>query len=423
MLVIFSTLPARLAAHCLEMPITRPMNHMHITITGGSGCEAAGRRAGSLAPEAGRERREFATNQGELWVLLEEFLAIIIKAVGGSAGAVRMLSPNGMELQMVGAIGLPPDVCRSESIVGLDCGACGKAVYSRDVCSSDAKDCSQRYGCHFFGGECRYVVAVPLKYRGDQIGVFTIFFAAAQDVPDDVARIFRSFAELIGIALESARQNRESRRASQMVERQMIANEIHDSLAQTLVYTKMRMSLLMGAMQTHNEPLALECAHDVDDALQRSQKTVRELIKHFRCQMDPLGLQHALQELVNEFGSHTGIAIGYANWVADLDLPLEHELQVFHIVREALANVARHSGATRARLAVGRSGGNYVFTVEDNGSGGCTATPIEGHYGLMIMRERARRIGGEIEVKSSERTGTRVRLSFPDPDLNKEEIQ
>jgi two-component system nitrate/nitrite sensor histidine kinase NarX len=399
------------------------MNHIQVKFTEGSSRAPASLAAGGLMSEPGRERREYATNQGELWALLEEFLAIIIKAVGASAGAVRMLSPNGMELQMVGAIGLPPDVCRSETVVGLDCGACGKAVYSRDVSSSDAKDCSQRYGCHFFGGECKYVVAVPLKYRGDQIGVFTIFFAAAQDVPDDVARIFRSFAELIGIALESARQNRENRRVSQMAERQMMANEIHDSLAHTLVYAKMRMSLLMDAMRTHNGPLVSECAHDVDEALQRSQKTVRELIRHFRSQMDPLGLQHALQELVNEFGGHTGIALGYANWVADLDLPLEHELQVFHIVHEALANVARHSGATRARLTVGRSGGNYVFTVEDNGSGGCTSTPIEGHYGLMIMRERARRIGGEIEVKSAERTGTRVRLRFPDPDLNKEEMQ
>lgn len=397
------------------------MNHMQVRFTGDSVHALADKGAGGGTD---RENPQFAVNQGgELWVLLEEFLAIIIKAVGASAGAVRMLSPNGMELQMVGAIGLPPEVGRSESVVGLDCGACGKAVYNVDVSSSDADDCGRRYNCHFFGGDCKYVVAVPLKYRGDLLGVFTIFFATTQDVPDHVARIFRSFAELIGVALENTRQNRENRRASQLAERHMMANEIHDSLAQTLVYTKMRMSLLVEAMRTRNEPLALECAHDVDEALQQSQKTVRELITHFRCQMDPLGLQHALQDMVNEFCGRTGIALGYANWVADLDLPLEHELQVFHIVREALANIATHSGATRARLTVGRSGGHYVFTVEDNGSGGCTGVPIEGHYGLMIMRERARRIGGEIEVKSRERTGTRVRLSFPDPDTSKEQMQ
>ncbi len=400
------------------------MSNTPLKLTKNSACLPDGKQADSSVSESGIETHKSTVNQsGELWVLLEEFLAIIIKAVGAHAGSVRMLSPNGMELQMVGAIGLPLDVCQRESVVGLDCGACGKAVYNNDVSSSNAKECARSYDCKFFGGECKYVVAVPLKYRGDQIGVFTIFFATVQDVPDDVARIFRSFAELIGVALENARQNRENRRASQIAERQMMANEIHDSLAHSLVYAKMRMSLLTEAIRTGNETLASECANDVDEALQKSQKTVRELIKHFRCQMDPLGLQHALQKLAHEFSERTNIALGYANWVADLDLPLEHELQVFQIVGEALANVARHSGATRARLTVGKSQGRYVFTVEDNGSGGCSSTPIEGHYGLMIMRERAQRIGGEIEVKSSQRTGTKVRLSFPDPDLSKEQIR
>lgn len=400
------------------------MKNTQPKLTEGSAYLSDGREAGGCTSGLVSETQKLTVNQsGELWILLEEFLAIIIRAVGAHAGAVRMLSPNGMELQMVGAIGLPLEVCQRESVVGLDCGACGKAVYSNDVSSSNAIDCGYCYNCNFFGGKCKYVVAVPLKYRGDLIGVFTIFFATIQDVPDDVARIFRSFAELIGVALENARQNRENRRASQIAERQMMANEIHDSLAHTLVYAKMRMSLLSEAMCTGKDELALACANDVDEALQRSQKTVRELIKHFRCQMDPLGLQHALQELVHEFSERTNIALGYANWVADLDLPLEHELQAFQIVSEALANVARHSGATRARLTVGKSQGRYVFTVEDNGSGGCSTTPIEGHYGLMIMRERAQRIGGEIEVKSSQRTGTKVRLSFPDPDLSKEQAR
>ena len=392
------------------------MQHMQVKFNDRSGHFFAGEGTDSHVPESGSENRESAPYQGgELWALLEGFLGTIINAVGASAGAVRVLSPNGRELQLVGAVGLPTEVCERESVVGLDCGVCGKAAYNPDIGASDTSTCAQRSGCHFFGEDCKYVVAVPLKYRSDQLGVFTVFFAEAQDITDDVRRIFQSFAEIIGITLENTRQNRESRRTSQMAERQMMANEIHDSLAQTLVYTKMRMSLLSEALRTHNELLALECIHDVDEALHSGQKTVRELITHFRCKMDPLGLQHALQKLADEFHARNGITLGYANRVADLNLPLEYELQVFHIVREALANIAAHSGATHARLAVGRDEGRYVFTIEDNGSGVCNGVPIEGHYGLMIMRERAQRIGGEIEVRSFERLGTIVRLSFPDP--------
>ena len=396
------------------------MNHMQIKFDR-SGHSLAGEGMVGRVPESGSESRESTPYQGgELWVLLESFLGTIIKAVGASAGAVRVLSPNGRELQMVGAVGLPPEACERENVVGLDCGVCGKAACSMDIGLSDVSVCAQHSSCISFGEDCKYVVAVPLKYRSDQLGVFTIFFADVQDVPDDVQRIFLSFAELIGIALENTRQNRENRRVSQMAERQMMANEIHDSLAQTLVYTKMRMSLLSEALRTHNELLAFECVRDVDEALVSGQKTVRELITHFRCKMDPLGLQHALQALVNEFHERNSIVLGYTNWIADLDLPLEHELQVFHIVREALANIAAHSGATQARLTVGRNEGCYIFTIEDNGCGVCNGVPIEGHYGLIIMRERALRIGGEIEVRSFERLGTIVRLSFPDPDTCKE---
>ncbi len=397
------------------------MNHMQFKLDPhyGHSCKIGGMNGDALEPACGN--REPAPYQGgELWVLLEGFLGTIIKAVGASAGAVRVLSPNGRELQLIGAVGLPAEVCEHESVVSLDCGVCGKAAYNMNIGASDAGACVQHFDCHFFGEDCKYVVAVPLKYRSDQLGVFTIFFAGAQDITDNARWIFQSFAEIIGITLENTRQNRESRRISQMAERQMMANEIHDSLAQTLVYTKMRMSLLSEALRTHNEPLAFECVRDVDEALDSGQKTVRELITHFRCKMDPLGLQHALQALADEFHARTGITLGYANRIADLDLPLEHELQVTHIVREALANVAAHSGATHAQLTVGREDGVYVFTIEDNGSGVCNDVPIEGHYGLMIMRERAQRIGGKIVVKSFEHAGTIVRLSFPDPDICKE---
>jgi len=154
---------------------------------------------------------------------------------------------------------------------------------------------------------------------------------------------------------------------------------------------------------------------DVNEALESGQKSVRELITHFRCQMDPLGLQHALQVLVHGFFERTGIALEYSNRVADPGLPMEHELQVYNIVREVLANIATHSGATQARLLVERKDGRYTLVIEDNGVGISGALPEEGHYGLSIMRERAQRIGAEIEMESSKGLGTKVRLSFAAP--------
>jgi two-component system nitrate/nitrite sensor histidine kinase NarX len=368
--------------------------------------------AGDHMSESDGEGLESApSHNSELWPLIEGLLGSVIGSLGASGGVVRVVSANSQMLQIAGAIGIPFEICDYESVVDIGCGVCGKAAYDREVHASNAATCVQRSGLYFSDARCNYVVATPLEYRGNLIGVFSLFFAAPEDVPNDISQSLRTFSELIGIAIESARKKIESQRVQLMSERQSMANEIHDSLAHTLYYARMRMGLLLEAVRTQNEQLALKCAHDLDEALGSGQKTMREIITHFRCQMDPLGLQHALQTLVDKFRDHTDITIIYANCVTNLELPLEHELQVFHIVREALANVATHSSATHASLTVECKDNYYVFTIADNGAG-YGSVPSEGHYGLMIMRERALRIGGEIVIESAEGNGTRVQLRF-----------
>jgi two-component system nitrate/nitrite sensor histidine kinase NarX len=142
--------------------------------------------------------------------------------------------------------------------------------------------------------------------------------------------------------------------------------------------------------------------------------------------MDPMGLQEALTRLASGFQDRSGIALEYCNRVADLRLSVDQEAQVFFIVQEALANVGRHSEATQARLTLEGAGDHYVVTVDDNGRGGqgffAIANRTGGfeehphlrdHFGLSIMRERARLIGGRVEVANLPAGGFRVRLTFP----------
>ncbi len=348
---------------------------------------------------------------GELWVLIEGLLGTIIGSLGAAGGVVRVLSPDSQKLHIAGAIGLPTEVCEDESIVDINCGVCGRAACDKNIHSSETAICSQRQSRHFSNAECKYVVAAPIEYRNKLIGVVTIFFASSEQVPSDIVQSLRPFSQLIGTALESARMRMGSHRTELMAERQAMANEIHDSLAHTLYYARMRMSLLHEAMRTNDEQLALKCLEDVEEALKNSQKSAREIITHFRCQMDPMGLEYALQALVERFRKYTGITVAYANLIPNLALSIEHELQVYYIMRESMANVAAHSSATQVHLRVEIEQGNYLFTVIDNGDG-FGGIPGEGHYGLMIMRERALRIGGTINIESAKGKGTRVELKF-----------
>jgi two-component system nitrate/nitrite sensor histidine kinase NarX len=359
--------------------------------------------------------------------LLGRFLGTMLRLAHASAGAVRVLTTDGRHLRLVGARGLPAEVVERERVVPIDCGQCGRAVLdNRTHYEIDLHDCATRTGHPYFDRECQAMVVVPLKHGGRLMGTYNLFLPEQFELPEEVVLLFRSIGEHLGMALENARLKRENLRIALMNERQMMAAEIHDSLAQTLAYMKMRVALLQDALADGEAERAGKYSADVGQALDMAYGQLRELLTQFRNRMDPLGLAHALREMAAGFQDRTGIALEFDNRVSDLRLSVDQEAQVFFIIQEALANVVRHSGATRARLSLEGAGDYYVATVEDDGRGGqgffAIANRIGGfeehprlrdHFGLAIMRERARKIGGRIEVANLPDRGFRVRLIFP----------
>ncbi len=364
----------------------------------------------SLEPEA--------SQMADLKPVVEKLLGTLISSTTAASGIVRILPTHGQTHQLFSSLGLSAELLKLGKELDLNCDSSCRTAIGNGMYATDLSACTKRQDCRNAGCQIKSLITAPIESRppaNNPIGMITLFFNDSQKQFEDISKTVLSFADLLGTIVEHNKSIREAKRSELIAERQSIANEIHDSLAQTLVYTRMRTSLLLESIRTLNAPMVTKYANDIDDALESSQKTVRELITEFRCAMDPAGLLHALQTLTEEFRNRSDIVLEYINSVANLELPLEYEIQVSHIVKEALANIATHSGATHARLAVDLTGNHYVFTMEDSGSGGCTFTPIEGHYGMKIMRERAQRIGGEIKVQSADGFGTRVQLIFPEP--------
>ena len=366
-------------------------------------------------------------DEDDLEELLGRFLTTMIRLAKANAGVVRVLTSDGTHLRMVASRGLPAAVVEQERLVSRDCGQCGVAIRQNQPCFEiDLNGCTARTGQSYFETECTGMVVVPLSHGGRLLGTYNLYLQEPWEMPEEVVLLFRSIGEQLGMALENARLKRENLRIVLTNERQMMAAEIHDSMAQTLAYMKMRMGMLTDALGEKSYANATKYAADLGQALDDAYLQLRELLTQFRSRMDPMGLEHALRALEHNFKERNGIDLEYANRITDLRLTPEQETQVFHILQEALANVARHSGATRARLLLEPSGDHYVATVEDNGKGGqgyfAIANRVGGfeehpglrsHFGLSIMRERARKIGGKLEVSNLPAGGFRVRLSFP----------
>ncbi len=375
----------------------------------GSPAEAmADRGVESVGPEFGLEDA------------LRPMLEAVVRMAGAAAGTIRLLAGDRLRLESRAAVGMPP---------GTDPAGAGALAYWCRQCPESRNPDSEclrnrlcgaedQFSLDLSGRACRHVVAVPLRHRTVPVGTLSLHYDGECALPPEAMPMLRATGELIGVALENARLTREGLRASLVSERQLMANEVHDSLAQGLTYMRMRMSLLRDAITRGDELRAFKYWGDIDESLTGAHGRLRELITHFRSRMDPLGLQHALADIARSFSERSGIALEFANDAADLRLPVARELQVFHIVQEALANVCRHANAGRVRLSLARVAGSCELTIEDDGVGigetGAAEGGDSGHCGIAIMRERSSQLDGELTVERAPEGGTRVRLRVPE---------
>lgn len=352
----------------------------------------------------------------DLEALFNRFLEMMVRLSGASAGVVRVMTSDGQHLRLAASLGLPPELVEKERLVDINCGICGAALRNDEIRQTrDLKPCFERTRQPYFG-ECSSMVVVPLEHNGRLLGAYNLYMTEERPIPEEVSLLFRTISEQLAMAVENTRLMRENLRMTLMSERQMMANEVHDSLAQTMAYMKMRIELLREALLQYESGKALKYSGDIQQALDEAYASLRELLTQFRNRMDPLGLEHALKELASGYFDRTGIRLEFENRIPDLDLTVDQEVQVFHILQEALSNVARHSGARQATLTLDADDGQYAFTVEDDGRGVFVmgAQPdLRHHFGISIMSERAQRLHGNIEIANRPQGGARLRLLVP----------
>ena len=265
-------------------------------------------------------------------------------------------------------------------------------------------------------------VVVPLRYQQKVLGTLSLYIQGPIDEDNaEAPKLFDNVGKHLGMAAAKARLDEESRKLTLMRERNSLAHELHDSLAQTLAGLGFQVRMLADTLAKVEAPEARREVYRIQNSLDEANTELRELIANFRSPADAVGIVPALEELTERFRKASGIATYLQIECPDLELSPVSELQVLRIVREALTNVHKHSKAQTARVLVRcEDGGVYRIVVEDDGVGlgepAVGASPGE-HLGLSIMQERARRIRGELKIESEPGEGTQVSLRFRPGDV------
>jgi PAS domain S-box-containing protein len=335
-------------------------------------------------------------------------VGFLVKAQGLEMTACRNLNPQ----QLKRCAHLAPGEC-----------LCGRVAQTGDsiVCSSTCQEHNIRYEEM---DEHRHAV-MPISHEGRVLGVLTLYLNSGDNLDAFRLDFLKAATAAAGATLaghfarENAKRIREKFMAKvisyQEDERQRIAQELHDHVAQSL-------SALLLQMQTHGSQ------HEALREIQRScEGSMRGLIDEVRQMavrlrpaiLDDYGLELALARYIKELSARTGLAIDYqfvSSKTQEKRLPAPIEVGLYRAAMEALNNIASHASASQASLVIIWQPEKVLLLVEDDGCGfdyAATRRDIDHCLGLIDMEERIRLLGGTLRIDSKPRKGTTVRAELP----------
>ena len=366
-----------------------------------------------LRLEALYEVSAFLAQAGSIEELARGFAQRVRTLMKADAGAVRWSDTASQRYLMLASSCFPQDMLEDERSLLAGACACGNLKFDSrtrviPILSHDEMPVRR---CAKVGYES--VVSVPIRLQHRLLGEFNLFFRSAVTLSTEETELLDALASHLASSLESLRAAALAREAAVAEERTLLARELHDSIAQSLVFLKIQLQLLRSAAKKGQAVKMDQALDELDVGLRESIGDVRELLVHFRTRTNTDDIEQALQETLNKFQHQTGLPAQLNVHGQGLPLPADVQVQVLHVMQEALSNVRKHAGATHVELEVAR-GECWRFVVRDDGAGfdlDHDAGPS--HVGLKIMRERAEGIGAQVAIDSAVGRGSSVTLTLP----------
>ncbi|MFH0750580.1 MAG: GAF domain-containing sensor histidine kinase [Chloroflexota bacterium] len=266
------------------------------------------------------------------------------------------------------------------------------------------------------------VLARPLHGADGFLGELCVMRTTGIPFTDRDHELLGALADMAAIAVGTSRLREAEQQYTIVAERERIARELHDSIAQVLGVIHLRLRSLEP--EVRDEPgngVATEIA-DLAEIADEAYKDVREAILGLRESITSAdGLEGALGEYLRKYSRQTGIkATLHCDGSARRALAPRSEIQLLRVVQEALTNIRKHAGARHASVSLNADDGVVTLEVVDDGSGfdpGRLEEAFDHGFGLASMRERVEQIGGTLAVHTAPGKGTRleVRLQQEEP--------
>ena len=254
---------------------------------------------------------------------------------------------------------------------------------------------------------------LPIRTSSSLLGTLEVWYPADKGLSDTARRLLETLSDQLATAIFLERQITEEQQLTLAEERTVIARELHDSLAQSLSYLKMQVARLRRLNIEGDQKNAHEAILDeLSTGLSSAYRQLRELLATFRLKLDTPDLATALRKTIEEFSGRLGKAVRLVYNLPPQALSPNEEIHTLQIVREGLANAVKHADASEILVEVVFESPQVKAIIRDNGKGlPAVGQPIN-HYGLIIMQDRARTLGGQVTVHNRDEGGVEVSLTF-----------
>jgi two-component system NarL family sensor kinase len=261
----------------------------------------------------------------------------------------------------------------------------------------------------------RYHASIPLYAHGRELGVLNVASTDWRELTQDDLRLLYTVGDLLSIAIERARLYARSAEYGAAEERNRLAREIHDTLAQGLAAISMQLDTADALLEAGSD------LERVKQAVRQALALTRENLEDARrsvldlraASLEGRDLPDALTILAKSTTEETEIQVDCIISGSGRPLPARVETGLYRIAQEAIANIVQHSDADRASMQFIIQPGQVKLIIADNGRGFDTAQIPPDRFGLLGLNERARLLDGNLELVSSPGSGTRIEVSVP----------
>lgn len=360
-------------------------------------------------------------NSKDIDYIASHFLDLVMEMSKASGGIIRILNPTKNSTDVIASSGFEAGFLNAPQCNQLNECYCGiallkqKSIQHQDLSDeSTVEALCQKY-------KLDHLVSFKLSMTDETLGSLSLFFQSRDHFNDENSHIIESASRQLGLILDNLRFEQLDRQMAILEERNLMAQGLHDSIAQSLSFLNIQTQLLTKAIDKDQPHIRDQALTFIKEGVQESYDDVRELLSHFRVTLNRGNFADSIQTVIDRFKRQSNITVNYKFIDQGRELLADAQLQIVFILQEALSNIRKHSKASLVHICIEQQQDRFTLKVQDNGVGFDQETLNQkksaGHIGSLIMEERADKAHGSLSIVSVINQGTTISLTIDRVDI------